>query len=500
MPPPRGNVLHGQAGLRSETMRDGVGGMRRRAAEGLWVALLLAILAFLVVYPVLMLLLGALTDTNPVIDGFGGFRLTIDNFIAVLTIPNVGEALANTLIACGGGTAVAVIIGLFFSWIVVRTNTPCKRFIAAVSMLPLFAPPLVAGIAWVILGSPKTGLINTMFKWMGLDLRVDFYSLSGLIFVFGVYYAPYVYMFTASALRNMDPSLEEAAEVSGASAFATLFSVTFPLIMPAIVSGMLLSFVVMLGIYGIPAVLGAPTNLAVLTTYIFKLTNWSPPLYNTAAAVAIILMVVTGALVFLQQKVLSGRSYTTVAGKAYRPRNPDLGRWRWFTFGLGIAYLLVVVILPSLALIVAAFRKFMFIRDVSSLFDARQYSLMHFYSIFDNPLTIRSIYNAVEVGLITAVVGGALAFAIGYTIHRTQVTGRRWIDLTSTVPVAIPGLVVGVAYLWAWIGIPAGLYGTIWILALAFIARFMPDTVKALSTSFLQIRSEERRVGKECRE
>src|ERR1700755_1137933 len=223
-------------------------------------------------------------------------------------------------------------------------------------------------------------------------------------------------MSPSSPLRNMDPSLEEAAEVSGASAFATLFSVTFPLIMPAIVSGMLLSFVVMLGIYGIPAVLGAPTNISVLTTYIFRLTNWSPPLYNTAAAVAIILMVVTGVLVWLQQKVLTGRSYTTVAGKAFRPRNLDLGRWRWFTFGLAMVYLLVVVVLPLLALIVAAVRKFMFIRDVSSLFDARQYSLMHFHSIFDNPLTMRSIYNSVEVGLITALIGGALAFAIGYTI------------------------------------------------------------------------------------
>ncbi|HYW61561.1 MAG TPA: iron ABC transporter permease [Bradyrhizobium sp.] len=482
--------MDASASWRTETIGERAGGIRRHAAATAWVVALLAILGFLVVYPVLMLLLGALTDTNPVIDGFGVFRLNIDNFIAVLSNPNVGEALVNTLIACGGGTAVAVIIGLTFSWIVVRTNTPGKRFIAAVSMLPLFAPPLVAGIAWVILGSPKTGLINTMFKWMNLDLRVDFYSLSGLIFVFGVYYAPYVYMFTASALRNMDPSLEEAAEVSGASAFATLFSVTFPLIMPAIVSGMLLSFIVMLGIYGIPAVLGAPTNISVLTTYIFRLTNWSPPLYNTAAAVAIILMVVTGVLVWLQQKVLTGRSYTTVAGKAFRPRSLDLGRWRWFTFSLAIVYLLVVVVLPLLALIVAAFRKFMFIRDAASLVDMRQYSLMHFNAIFDNPLTLRSIYNAVEVGIITAVVGGALAFAIGYTIHRTQVTGRGAIDLLATLPVAIPGLVIGVAYLSAGIGLPGGLYGTIWILALAFIARFMPDTVKVLSTSFLQIHRE----------
>src|SRR5450631_1993663 len=471
-------------------MRGAGGWSRRQLLVYSWVALLLAILGFLVIYPVLTLLLGALTDTNPVVEGISLSHLSIANFLTVLTNPNVAEALVNTLIACAGGTAIAVVIGLLFSWIVVRTNTPCKGVIAAAGILPLFAPPLVSGVAWSILGSPKTGLINTLFKSVGLDWRVNFYSLWGLVFVFGIYYAPYVYMFTSSALRNMDPSLEEAAEISGASAFATLFSVTFPLIMPAIVSGMLLSFIVMLGIYGIPAVLGAPTNISVLTTYIFKLTNWSPPLYNTAAAVAIILMMVTGLLVFLQQRVLSGRSYTTVAGKAYRPRNLDLGPWRWFTFALGIVYLVVVVVLPTLALIVAAFRKFMFIRDAASLFDMNQYSLMHFHSIFDNPLTLRSIYNAVEVGIITAVVGGTLAFALGYTIHRTNVAGRRSIDLLTMLPVAIPGLVIGVAYLWAWIGIPGGLYGTIWILALAFIARFMPDTVKALSTSFLQIHRE----------
>jgi iron(III) transport system permease protein len=471
-------------------VQDARADRRRGVLSAAWVVFLLAILTFLVIYPILTLLLGALTDTNPVVEGFSLRHLSVANFITVLINPNVAGALFNTMVACTGGTAIAVAIGLTFSWIVGRTNTPFKRLIAAASILPLFTPPLVAGVAWSILGSPRTGLINTMFKWAGLNWHVDFYSLTGLVAVFGIYYAPYVYMFTASALRNMDPSLEEAAEISGASAFATLFTVTFPLIMPAIISGMLLSFIVMLGIYGIPAVLGAPTNIDVLTTYIFKLTNWSPPLYNTAAAVAIILMAVTGLLVFIQQKVLSGRSYTTVAGKAYRPRNLDLGPWRWLTFGLSVVYLFVVALLPVLALIVAAFRKFMFIRDVGSLFDMKQYSLFHFHSIFDNPLTLNSIYNAVEVGIVTALAGGVLAFAIGYTIHRSHVPGRRSIDLLSTLPVAIPGLVIGVAYLWAWIGIPGGLYGTIWILALAFIARFMPDTVKSLSTSFLQIHRE----------
>jgi iron(III) transport system permease protein len=462
----------------------------RAAARALWSAGLMLILAFLVLYPVAMLLLGALTNTNPVVDGFGVFDLSLTNFVTVLANPNVHLALANSLIACGGGTALAVLIGLTFSWVVVRTDTPCKRFIAAASLIPLFVPPLVAAVAWAILASPKTGLLNTALAGIGLTWRLNVYSMSGLIVIFGIYYAPYVYMFTASALRNMDPALEEAAEISGASAFKTLITVTFPLIAPAIISGMLLSFIVMLGIYGIPAVLGTPGDIPVLTTYIFKLTAWTPPLYSTAAAVALILMVVTGLLVWLQQIVVSRRSYTTVAGKAFRPAVLRLGRWRYFTLGLAVAYLLIVVVLPTLALIVAAFRKFMFIRNLQSLFDARQYSLIHFERLFDNPLALRSIVNTMEVGLITALVGGVLAFAIGYTVNRTNLTGRRSIDVISTLPVAIPGLVVGVAYLWAWIGLPGGLYGTIWILALAFIARFMPDTVKALSTSLMQIHRE----------
>jgi iron(III) transport system permease protein len=455
-----------------------------------WSGALLLTLSFLVLYPVAMLLLGALSNTNPVVDGLNVLDLSLTNFVTVLANPNVRAALVNSLVACAGGTALAVVIGLTFSWIVVRTNTPCKRFIAAGSMLPLFVPPLVAAVAWAILASPRTGLLNTLLAGMGISWRFNAYSMGGLIAIFGIYYAPYVYMFTASALRNMDPALEEAAAVTGAGALRTLLTVTFPLIAPAIISGMLLSFIVMLGIYGIPAVLGTPGDIPVLTTYIFKLTNWSPPLYSTAASVAILLMLVTGLLVWVQHKVISRRSYTTVAGKAFRPAVLDLGPWRYLTLGLAVLYLFVVVVLPTLALVIAAFRKFLFVRNLESLFDSRQYSLIHFERLFDNPLAIRSIINTMEVGLVTAVFGGLLAFAIGYTVTRTRLPARYGIDIIATLPVAIPGLVIGVAYLWAWIGLPGGLYGTIWILALAFIARFTPDTVKALSTSLMQIHRE----------
>lgn len=462
----------------------------RRAGSWAWSGILLLVLTFLVLYPTAMLLIGALTGANPVVDGIHPSAASLDNFITVLANPNVHYALANSLLACTGGTAIAVAIGLFFAWIVVRTDTPARAAISAIAMLPLFVPPLVAGVAWAILGSPKTGLINTFLARAGLDWRIDLYSLPGIIFVFGVYYAPYVTMFTASALRNMDPSLEEAAEISGASATRTMFTITFPLILPAILSGMLLSFIVMLGIYGVPAVLGAPANIPVLTTYIFQLTSWSPPRYSTAASVALILMIATGTLVWLQQRLLTGRSFTTVAGKSFRPRQLRLGPWRFVTLGLALLYLVVVVILPTLALLVAAFRKFLFIRDIQSLFDAKQYSWIHFQRLFSNPITLDSIVNTMEVACVTALIGGVLSFAIGYTVARSRAPGRRLVDIVATIPVAIPGLVIGVAYLWAWIGMPGGFYGSIWILAFAFVARFLPDTVKALSSSLLQIHRE----------
>jgi iron(III) transport system permease protein len=465
-------------------------GRRSLDLSWLWSGLLICILSFLILYPIATLGLGAFTQGNPVVNGIAGLSLSLENFHAVLTNANVGEAVFNSLVTCGLGTLFAVTLGLGFSWIVVRTDTPCNWLIAGAGMLPLFVPPLVAGVAWSILGSPRSGLLNLVLAATGVPWRVNFYSMAGVIFVFGIYYAPYVYMFTAPALANMDPSLEEAAEVSGSSPLRTALTVTLPLIAPAIVAGMLLSFVVMLGIYGIPAALGTPANLPVLTTYIYKLTSWTPPLYNLAAAVSIILLVITAVLVALQQRLLSGRSYTTVSGKAFRPRQLRLGAWRWVTLSIALVYVVIAIVLPLGSLLIAAFRRFLFVPKLASLFDVKAYSFLHFERLFANPLMLRSVWNTLEVGCVTAAIGGALAFAIAYGVHRTTMPGRRIIDLIATLPVAIPGLVIGVAYLWAWIGLPGGLYGTIWILALAFVARFVPDTVKALTTSLLQIHKD----------
>jgi iron(III) transport system permease protein len=451
---------------------------------------LISILGFLILFPIAVLVAGAFSEGDPVSDGLAHLTPSLQNFRDVLTNPNVGHAVVNSVITCAIGALLAVALGLAFSWIVVRTDTPCRGLIAALSMLPLFVPPLVAGIAWTILGSPRTGLINLALGWFHLPWKVNFYSLPGIVFVFGIYYAPYVYMFTASALRNMDPTFEEAAEISGAGPLRTAVTVTLPLIAPAIGGGALLSFVIMLGIYGVPAALGTPGGISVLTTYIYGLTSWTPPLYNTAAAVSVILLTITALLVVAQQRLLAGKSFATVGGKAFRPRQLMLGRWRWAAFAFAMIYTFVVIVLPMSALTLAAFRRFLFLPTVASIFNSKAYALVHFEHVLSNDLTIRSLRNTLLVGSSTAVIGGALAFAIAYTVHRSQSPGRRAIDVMASLPVGIPGLVVGVAYLWAWIGLPGGLYGSFWILALAFVARFLPDTVKALSASLLQIHPE----------
>ncbi|MCL4767982.1 MAG: iron ABC transporter permease [Hyphomicrobiaceae bacterium] len=461
-----------------------------RPLPWLWPLFLLLILGVLVIYPVARLVLGSLTDVNPMTAREALPPLTLEHYLDLAVNPTVRAATVNSLLACSFGALLSVVTGLLFAWIVVRTNTPMKGLIRSAGLMPLFIPPLVAGFAWSLLGSPETGLINVVLQAMGLPWKVNFYSLTGITVVFGVYYAPYVFMFTASALENMDPSLEEASEVSGSSVFQTMMRITIPLMAPAILSGGLLAFVIMLGVYGTPAILGTPANEPFLTTYLFSLLSWTPPLYNKAAAVSMLLVAVTALGIWLQQRALRGRSFVTVAGKSFRPKLIDLGRWRYFTLAFGLLYLFFVVVLPFAALLIVAFRKYMFVPDIGSLFDARQYSLGHFEALFANPLTMRSIWNSLIVGGAAAIFGGALAFAIAYTVQRTSVRLRTPIDYIATVPVAIPGLVIGVAYLWAWVGLPGGLYGTTAILAIAFIARFLPDTMKALSTSLIQIHRE----------
>ena len=448
------------------------------------------ILAVLVVYPLSTLLVGAVSKVSPLSADFSIRNLDLSRLLAVATHETAQRALLNSFITCGFGSLLAVMIGLFFAWMTERTDTPGRGIIGLIGLFPLFVPPLVAAIAWSLLGSPRTGLLNVVLGAAGLPFRVNMFSYEGMTFVFGVYYAPYVYLFASAALRNMDASLEEAAAVAGVGPMRTLLTITMPVLAPALASAALLCFVVTLGVWGVPAILGTQAKIPSITTYIYALFQGNPPDYSGAAAASIYLVLITGAAVMLQRWLHASRNSVTITGKSSRPRIVSLGRWKYLTLTFGIIYLLIAVVIPTLALMFIGFRRFIFVASFSAMFDTSLFGMANFEKLFGDPLTIRSIWNSLIVGVTTAAIGSLLCFALSYTIVRTKLPGRGALDVVATLPVAVPSLVIGVSYLWAWIALPIGLYGTLGILVLASLARYLPDALKSLGGTMGQAHRE----------
>jgi iron(III) transport system permease protein len=463
---------------------------RRVRVDWLWSAAFLAVLAFLIVYPLAMLGLGSLSEQSPLDPEFSPTLLSLANYERIFANRELLSAIITSLQVCLSATVLATVCGVTLAWIVVRTDLPAARTLELLSIVPLALSPLIGAIAWSVLGSPQAGLLNAFARSIGLPLTINMYSTGGIVFVMGTFYAPYVYMFVASTLRNMDPALEDAATISGMGNLRTAFTITLPLMMPALFSGAFLSFAVMLGIYSVPAVLGTPARITVLPTLIYRFVAFDPPLYGASAAASFLLIGATVGCLSASRKLFSRRSYITVTGKSTARRPIPLGWARWIVFGAIAAYLCIVVLLPTVALIVASTRNFMFVPSFSALFDPHAYSLRHFHTLFDNPKTTISLWNTLAVGLVTMIIGTVLAIGLSYAIESAKVRGSWLIDAIIGIPIAVPGIAIGIGYLWAWIVLPGGLWGSFWLLPLAFVARFIPDAVKSLSSSFRQIHNE----------
>jgi len=266
--------------------------------------------------------------------------------------------------------------------------------------------------------------------------------------------------------------------------------VTFPLIIHPILSAALLVFVITLGLFAVPATLAVPVNLHFLTTYLFNLVTGNPPAYEKAATVSVLLIALTFLGVFLQRQIIGKRSFVTVTGKSTQPRLLKLRRWRPVVLALVLLYLCLTVVLPYLALVLVSVRRFMFFTSVASIFDANMLTTQHFQFVWSHAQAIRSIGNSLYMGAAAALAGSLLCFLTSYCIHRTELPGRKSLDYLTMIPIAVPGLVIGVAYLWAWISFPVPIYGTIWVLALAYVARFVPDGVRAAGVNLLQVHKE----------
>ena len=453
-------------------------------------AVLLAIVFMLIIFPIMVLVIGSFLSEPPRALHFDWSGATLLNYIDLIRSTGFGELVGTTLIAAVFGTIGAVAIGAVSAWLAIRTDLPGRRGVEVISLLPMFISPLVGAFAWDILASPHAGLLNLLARSLNLPISFNIYSLPGIAFVFSIYYAPYAFLLVSAALRNMDATLEEASIMSGAGQARTMLKVTLPLVSPALLSASLLVFVLLISLFAIPAVLGEPGDVHVVSVRIWDLIGFAPPKVNQASALGVLMMMVTMSLVWLQHRVTRHRSYVTVSGKGLRPRPVELGMLRWPLAVLVFLFLLANVLMPYAALLLIALRRNLYYTSLATLFDPRQFGVGRFQSALRDPVVQTSLWNSLAVGLGTVLIGSALYFAVAYTASRTRLHGRRVLDTIMVLPVAIPGLIIGLGYLWSWITIPVGLYGTLWIMILAYVSQFAPQGVRSITGSLVQIHKE----------
>ena len=450
----------------------------------------LLVVGFIVLYPLFWLLLGSVKPT-PASPEF-----TLDAFVAIYEAEYMGEVLRNTAVMSIGVTILSVLIGVPLAWIVGRTDTPFKDYISMIAILPFIMPPVVVAVAWAYLGTPRVGFVNLFWKWLAdtKDPLFDIFTMGGLIFVMALSLAPYVFIFTVTAFKNMDPTLENAAHISGASQWQTTFRITFPLAAPAILSGALLVFIQSLEIFAIPATIGVSGGIYVFATQMWRMMIGIPPNFSHAAAMSIPILLICGLALWGQTKAL-GRSakYTTVGGKSFRPRLVALGKWKYVALGFAGTYLLVSAIMPLLTLIYGTFISNRGRPPIPEFL-----TFDHIREIITGDggaVILRSIENSLILSFMGATIGIALSAVVAYFVVRSTWRFRGTLDFLALIPVAIPGAVIAIAMLWAYIREPFNLYHTLWIILLAYITRFLPFGVKAVSNSITQIHEELERAA-----
>ncbi len=454
---------------------------RAMTAEAIACAAAAILLVWLVLYPLLVLLIGSVRTDLPMRPG----TFTLANFAAIFANSENLDAIVNTVVSSTCATVAAVVIGVSLAWVTSRTDTPARRFFDNVFVIPYYLSPFVGAIAWTILANPRIGFVNNFFTaTLGFeDAPINIYSLPGLVFVMALYYSPIVFLFTAGALRSMDPALEEASRIHGVGALATTLRVTLPVVAPAITSSALLVFLNAAGQFGIPAVIGIPMHYDVVTTRIWIGLGYFPPKYTEAAAFAMVLLAISGAIVFVQHRMLANRSYVTVTGKGFRPAVASLGRLRYLALAACILYFLLSIVLPYGALIFTSFQPYLTFAFEPGAWTLKQYAEV----LFNNPLTARATVNSLFLGAAGATLTILFSLIISYIVQRTRVKGRALLDYLATLPAAVPAVVFAVGLLWGYIFLPVPIYGTIWMLLIAYIAHYIPFGVRATTSGLAQI-------------
>jgi len=395
----------------------------------------------------------------------------------------------NTFYFAVGSALFATMLGGSIAWIVVRTDSPLRGLGYFTAFASFGTPFILYTIGWLLLlgrAGPINYWLKTLLDQTGPVLNV--YSLTGMIFIESLLWSPFVFLMLAAAFRSMDPSLEEASAACGARVWQTLRRISLRLLLPAFFSVMLLIFIRTFESFEIPALVGLPGDIRVLTTSIYLDAQKLPPRYGSAGAFSVLLMVVVAAtLYFYFRLTRDGDRFHTVTGKGYRPTRVSLGRWRYLTASGLLLYSVVLLVLPFLIILWASMLPFYMQPSLEGLakFTTKNYvTALHFPKITD------AIKNSVLLGLGSASLVMVLTVLASWLLVRTKIRGRWLLDLLTTLPLLFPGIVMGLAILRFYLFVPIPVYGTLWILLIAFVTRYIPYGIRYTHSGLLQLHKE----------
>ena len=449
-------------------------------------ALTILLTAAAVLAPLSLIVYQSLLDA-PFFEAAKNFGVNAYAFI--FADPDFWTALVNSLLIAAGMTLIAVPLGAILAFVMERTDFPGKRVIEPLLLVPSFVSPMVLSFGYVVAAGP-VGFYSIWATDVFGAAPWGLYSLGAMSVIAGLTHVPNVYIYASSALKNLGSDVEEAARVAGASPFRVAVSVSLPLIMPALLVSAVLIFFLGLELFGLPLVLGDPEGHLVLSTYLYKLTNkLGTPSYHLMAAVAVCIVAMTIPLVLLQRRLLQNvRKYATIKGKAGRIRELPLGRWKWPAVGLVGAWLFVAVIVPITGIALRAF-----VTNWGFGVSLREaFTLGNFREVFNEPTDVRAIWNTVLLGTVGGALTVACYAAIGFATHRRNDGWSRIVDYLVLVPRAVPGLLIGLAFLWVFLFFPPlhPLRQTIFSMWLAYTVVWLAYGMRLISSSLLQVSTE----------
>src|SRR5262245_38746568 len=414
---------------------------------------------------------------------------TLQNFITLFSDPDFLDPLLTTAIIATTSAAICCLVAAPISWLVSRTDMPGRQAIRALVTASFVTPPFLGAVAWELLAAPNSGLLNQLYRYLAKAesdaYLFNIYSLTGVIFVISCYTFPFVFVLVANALDNMPGELEDASAILGGKAWTTARRVTIPLALPALVAGSLIAFLQAMTLFGSPAILALPAGFHTMTTKIWSLFQY-PPKPELAAAAAVPLLLLTIALLQAQKFILGRRGYSVLGGKYGPPRRVEMKGWRWVALAFCLVMLLNPVFLPYFALFNAAFSP-----TATTLVTPGTFTLHHIVFVFTElSSTQLALKNTVILGTATATAGTILALVIAYATTRRVIAGSRVLGFLATAPIAVPGIVLGVGLFLSYTRPPFVLYGTLWILLIAFLTINLPSAYQQLQAAFATIHPE----------